>query len=109
MRDSMLGHGLRPPAFDFRDGYLIVSLPGRAQAWSNLRVSPEMLTALDVPQRKLVELVLAGGRIGTKDSAAKLGISIATARRYLSGPVQQGILATHGKGSRLSYQLAGCE
>jgi DeoR/GlpR family transcriptional regulator of sugar metabolism len=64
---------------------------------------------LEEPQRKIVELVLAGGRIGTKDSAKKLRVSVATARRYLGGLVQKGILKPHGQGSRLSYQLAGNE
>ncbi len=109
MRDTMLEHGLRPPAFDFRDGYFMVTLPGQAQAWSNVRVSPSTLTALDAPQRRIVEFVLANGRIGTKDSAKKLRVSLATARRYLGSLVQRGILEARGRGSTLTYHLAGEE
>ncbi|MCX6924126.1 MAG: deaminase, partial [Verrucomicrobia bacterium] len=43
MRDTMVAHGLRPPVFDFKDGYFMVTLPGQEQAWSNVRVSPVIL------------------------------------------------------------------
>lgn len=109
MRDTMLAHGLRPPVFDFKDGYFVVTLPGRDQAWSNVRVSPGMLTALAEPQRRILELVLANGRIATKDAAKKLKVNVATARRSLSGLVQKGILESRGSGPRLTYHLAGGE
>ena len=107
MRDTMMAHGLRPPAFDFRDGYFIVTLPGQDQAWSNVRVSPGTLKALEDSQRKIVELVLASGSIATKDVAKKLKLHEATARRHLGALAQKGILESHGSGPRLSYHLAG--
>jgi len=105
----MIAHGLRPPAFDFKDGYFVVTLPGQEQAWSNVRVSPGMLIALDEPQRKIVGLVLANGRVATRDAAKKLKVNVATARKYLGALVQKGVLESRGSGPRLSYQLAGSE
>jgi ATP-dependent DNA helicase RecG len=109
MRDTMMAHGLRPPAFDFKDGYFVVTLPGQGQAWSNVRVSPGTLAALEEPQRRIIEFVLANGRIATKDAAEKLRVNVATARRYLGGLVQKGVLESRGGGPRLSYHLAGSE
>jgi ATP-dependent DNA helicase RecG len=109
MRDAMIAHGLRPPIFNFNDGYFIVTLPGQGQAWSNVRVSSGMLDALEDHQRRIVELVLANGRIATKDAAKRLKVNVATARRYLSSLVQKGVLESRGSGPRLSYQLAGSE
>jgi ATP-dependent DNA helicase RecG len=109
MRDAMVAHGLRPPSFDFKDGYFIVTLPGQDQAWSSVRLSPGAFAALDEPQRKIVEIVLAKGRIATKDSAKSLNVSVATARRYLGNLVKKGILESRGRGSRLTYQLGGGE
>ncbi len=109
MRDAMVAHGLRPPSFDFKDGYFIVTLPGQDQAWSSVRLSPGALAALDEPQRKIVEIVLAKGRIATKDSAKSLNVSVATARRYLGNLVKKGILESRGRGARLTYQLGGGE
>ncbi|MCX6926921.1 MAG: winged helix-turn-helix transcriptional regulator, partial [Verrucomicrobia bacterium] len=61
------------------------------------------------PQRKIVEFVLANGRIATKDAAKKLKVDVATARRYLGGLVKNGLLESYGSGPRLSYHLAGSE
>ncbi len=107
MRDSMVARGLRPPTFDFKDGYFVVILPGQDQAWSNVRLSTGMLAALDQPQREIVEFVLANGRIATKDAAKKLKVNVATARRYLGSLVQRGVLESRGSGPRLTYHLAG--
>ncbi len=109
MRDTMVAQGLRPPAFDFRDGYFVVTLPGHEQAWSNVRVSPSILAALNPPQRTIVEFVLANGRIATKDAAQKLSVDVATARRYLGGLVQKGVLESRGSGPRRTYHLAESE
>jgi len=109
LRDTMVANGLRVPAFDFTEGYFVVSLPGQDQSWSNVLVSPGMLKSLEEPQRKLVEMVLADGRIATKEAAKKLKVDVATARRYLGVLVQKGVLESRGSGPRHSYQLAGSE
>ena len=109
MRDTMMAHGLRPPVFDFVDGYFVVRLPGQDQVWSNVRLSPKTLAALDEPQRKLVEFVLANRRIATQDAARLLNVNVATARRYLAGLVQKAIFESRGSGPRLAYHLTESE
>jgi ATP-dependent DNA helicase RecG len=109
MRDTMVAHGLRVPTFDFTEGYFVVSLPGQDQSWSNVRVSPGMLKSLEEPQRRLAEWALANGRIATGEAAKKLKVDVATARRYLGGLVEKGLLERRGVGRFRFYQIAGSE
>ncbi len=107
MRDTMVAHGLRPPLFDFRDGYFIVILPGQEEIWSNVRVSPAMLAALEEPQRKIVQLVLAKGRVATDEVAKQLRVDPRVARRYLQKLRTLNVLEARGEGPKQHYVLGG--
>lgn len=109
MRDSMTAQGLRPPFFNFDDGYFVVTLPGQQQAWSNVRVASELLASLDESQRKIIQLIVENGRTATGQCAAELSVNVATARRHLRKLVDKGLLGTRGSGPRLTYHLSGDE
>ena len=106
MRDTMLAHGLRPPAFDFKDGYFVVTLPGQDQAWSAVRVSPALTATLEEPQQKIIELLAARGALPTRVCAAESAMSLATARRHLRVLVEKGLVKTRGRGPSRTYNLA---
>jgi ATP-dependent DNA helicase RecG len=107
MRDAMITHGLRPPLFDFADGYFVVTLPGHEQAWSTVRLAPGLLAKLGRQQQKIVDLVMTRGHLAAGESAKELNIDVATARRHLRKLVDSGLLESRGSGPRLAYYLAG--
>lgn len=109
MRDTMMAHGLRPPVFDCKEGYFIVRLPGREQAWSSVRVTPGLLAKLEQRQKRIVELVLVRGRLGTSECAKELGIDAKNARSHLRKLVDKGLLEIRGAGPRSAYYLTGSE
>lgn len=109
MRDAMITHGLRPPVFDFADGYFVVTLPGHEQAWSTVRVAPGLLAKLDQQQQRIVDLVMTRGRLAAGEGANELNVDVATARRHLRKLVDSGLLESRGSGPRLAYYLAGSE
>jgi ATP-dependent DNA helicase RecG len=109
MRDSMVAHGLRPPLFDFADGYFMVTLPGYEQGWSTVRVAPGLLAKLDRQQQRIVDLVMTRGRLAAGECAKELKVDVATARRHLRKLVDSGVLESRGSGPRLAYYMAGSE
>ena len=109
MRDTMVTHGLRPPIFNFMDGYFVATLPGHDQAWATVRVAPGLLGKLEPQEQKIVDSVMIRGRIGASECAKELDVNVATARRYLRKLVDKGLLESRGSGPRLAYYLAGAE
>jgi ATP-dependent DNA helicase RecG len=109
MRDTMMEHGLRPPLFDFADGYFVVTLPGHEQAWSSVRVAPGLLAKLEQQEQRVINLVMTRGRLATSECAKELDVDVATARRHLRKLVDKGLLEIRGSGPRLAYYLAGSE
>jgi predicted HTH transcriptional regulator len=105
----MVTHGLRPPIFNFVDGYFVVMLPGHDQAWATVRVAPGLLGKLDPQEQKIVDSVMIRGRIAASECAKELDVNVATARRYLRKLVDKGLLESRGSGPRLAYYLAGAE
>jgi predicted HTH transcriptional regulator len=109
VRDAMISHGLRPPVFDFADGYFVVTLPGQEQLWSSTRLAPGLLAKLGRQEQKIVNLVMTRGRLSASECAKKLDVDVATARRHLKKLVDRGVLETRGSGPQLAYHLAGSE
>lgn len=109
MRDTMVAHGLRPPFFDFVNGYFVVKLPGSEQTWTSVRVASGFYAKLEPHQRRIVDLVTSQGRLATRECAKRLKVSEASARRYMQKLVDEGILEPRGSGSNLAYWLVGGE
>jgi len=109
MRDTMMEHGLRPPVFDFADGYFVVTLPGHEQAWSSIRVAPGLWAKLERQEQRVINLVMTRGRLATSECAKELDVGVATARRHLRKLVDKGLLESRGSGPQLAYYLAGSE
>jgi len=109
MRDAMISHGLRPPVFDFADGYFVVTLPGQEQVWTNIRLAPGLQAKLGRQAPKILDLVMTRGRLSASECAKELDVDVATARRHLRILVDRGVLETRGSGPQLAYHLAGSE
>ena len=107
MRDAMITHGLRPPLFDFADGYFVVTLPGQEQAWSTTRLAPGLLAKLEDRQKKIIDFVYENGKITRSDCVNRFKRSSKTATRELNRLVEIGILEKREKGPATHYVLLG--
>jgi len=107
MREAMLGRRLRPPTFDVKVGYFVVTLPGEDQAWHNVRLEPGLLGGLEPIQRQIVEHLLEAGEIATRDCMELFGITDGTARSHLRQLRELGIIVPKGSGPRTRYVLSG--
>ena len=107
MREAMLGRRLRPPMFDLRGGYFVVTLLGEDQAWHNVRVDPGLLGGLESIQQQIVQHLLEAGEIATRDCVKRFGISDGTARNHLRQLRELGIIEPRGAGPKRRYVLAG--
>ena len=107
MRDAMITHGLRPPLFDFADGYFVVTLPGQEQAWSTTRLAPGLLAKLEDRQKKIIDFVYENGKITRNDCVNRFKLGSKTATRELNRLVEIGILEKREKGPATHYVLLG--
>ena len=107
MRDAMISHGLRPPVFDFADGYFVVTLPGHEQAWSSTRLAPGLLAKLEDRQKRIIDFVDENGRITRNDCVKRFKVSSKTATRELNRLVEVGVLEKREKGPATHYVLLG--
>jgi len=107
MRDTMVTHGLRPPLFDFADGYFVVTLPGSDQAWATVRVAPGLLGKFEDRQKKMIDFVREHGKITRNDCVERFKVSAKTATRELNRLVEVGVLEKREKGPATHYILVG--
>lgn len=107
MRDAMITHGLRPPVFDFADGYFVVTLPGQDLVWSSTRLAPELLAKLEDRQKMMIDFVREQGKITRTDCVKRFKVSAKTATRELNRLVEVGVLEKREKGPATHYVLSG--
>lgn len=107
MRESMLERRLRPPMFDFVDGYFVVRLLGEDQAWHNIRVDPGFLSGLQPLQLQIVRLLLEKKEVAARECVQSLGLSDGTVRRHLRALRDLGIVEAKGSGPATRYVLSG--
>ena len=109
MRRSLLDAGLGEPRYSIDSGYLVLTLPGYAGEWEDVRFAGAAYSELDPSGKALLRFVQEHGRISTSEAAEILGIAPRNARKVLVNLLEAGFIARRGAGRGTYYILNRAE
>lgn len=113
MREAMLNHGLEEPRIDQQDGFFVVTLPGPAGNYEQIRtpadalglVTPAVEAQLNERQKKIIVEAQEAGFVTSGWCQKTFHVVRDTANRDLVGLVRFGLLEPAGKGRSARYVL----
>ena len=107
MVERLRAYGLRPPEFDFKNGFFVVTLYGRASAPAAMRITPDVASALRREHRVLLDLIGSQGRITSREATTRLDVSRETANQYFQTLMELGLIDRRGTGRSTYYTPRG--
>ena len=113
MQTAMIDHGLRTPAYIYRDGYFIVILWGPGDDINKIKppvepgIPASMEEQLTDRQRRIVEWLAAGKTVTNRECQEYFKISKVTATKELGTLVEVGFAEQIGKGRSIRYIFKG--
>ena len=113
MHKQCLDHGLKAPAFDYSDGYFVVTfyVPESMdqvrvpQDAPSIEIAPSVIDELNERQREMVKIILTQGRLTTKECILRFDVVRDTVVRDFQKLIKLNIVEKVGKGRSLYYQL----
>ena len=107
MVERSRNYGLRPPEFDFKNGFFLVTLYGRASTPAAMRITPGVASVLRQEHKALLNLIEGQGRITSREATSRLDISRETANKYFQTLIELGLIERKGTGRSTYYTLRG--
>lgn len=112
MRDQMLNHGLEPPVIGTDTGYFQITFPGpgdnveriRAPA-ARLRVSPALEAQLSERQRKMMQWLVEGQELTSRQCEAAFGVTRPITAGDFGKLVEWGLAEKLGAGRSTRYRI----
>lgn len=98
-------HGLRPPDFDYFDGYFVVTLFGRALSSISIQIKAEVLEKLNKRQLEALDLIQKHRKITSEEYTKQFQISRETANQDFKKLIDFQLIRKMGKGRGTYYVL----
>ena len=111
MRDLMLDHGLDPPVLSTDTGYFQVTFMGPGDNVerlrvpdSRIRVTPSVEAQLNERQKRMVQWLVEGRELTSRDCQAEFGVTRPVTASDLQKLVQLGLAEQVGRGRSTRYR-----
>ena len=98
-------HGLRPPDFDYFDGYFVVTLFGRALSPISIQIKADVFEKLNKRQLEALDLIQKYRKITSEEFTKQFQISRETANQDFKKLIDLQLIRKMGRGRGTYYVL----